>query len=135
MNRVTLIGNIGADAELKITPSGGAVLKFTLATSERWTDKSTGEKKDKTEWHRCVSFQKSAEKLAQYLVKGTKIAVEGAMTYGKYEKDGVTHYTADVKVQNIEFVGSKGGGKPVETNGAPLSEDFGSGSDDSEIPF
>lgn len=108
MNVITIAGNVGQDAELKVLTNGSSVLKFSLATSEKWKDKTTGEAKEKTEWHRCVYFSKGAEKLAQYITKGTKLAVQGAMSYGSYEKDGTKVYTADVKVNNITFMGSKG---------------------------
>lgn len=112
MNKILLIGNIGADAELKVLANDNAVLKFNLATSEKWKDKN-GDKQEKTEWHRVSLFGPRAKNLAQYLTKGTKVVVEGSMTYGSYEKDGVKHYTADVKAQNIEFVG---GGNKKDSN-------------------
>lgn len=128
MNKILIAGNIGADAELKILTNGTAVLKFALATTEKWKDKE-GNKQEKTEWHRVSLFGPRATNLAQYLTKGTKVIVEGSMTYGSYEKDNIKFYTADVKAQNIEFVG---GGKPrSDDSGEELSVPTG----DNEIPF
>ena len=91
MNRVTLIGHLGRDAELKTTPAGVSVASFSIATSESWTDKASGEKKEQTEWHRCVLWGKQADSLSRYLVKGKQVAVEGKLTTRSYEKDGQKH--------------------------------------------
>jgi single-strand DNA-binding protein len=107
MNVCTLIGNLGADAEVKVFGDGQAVLNFSLATSEKWTDKKTGEKKEKTEWHRLKYFTKGAANLAPYLTKGSKVAVQGSIQYGTYEKDGVKMYSTDIKVDRLELLGSK----------------------------
>lgn len=127
MNRCVLIGNLGQDAELKVLGSGDSVLKFSLATTEKWKDRD-GNQKERTEWHRCNLFGKRAESLAQYLTKGTKLAVEGSIQYGSYEKDGVKHYTTDIRVNNVEFVG--GGKKQAAEDAAPNPP-----SDDDDIPF
>lgn len=119
MNKVILCGNLGADAELKVTQSGKAFLKFSLATTETWKDKD-GNKQEKASWHRCQMWGDRAEKLAQHLTKGTKLLVDGSIEYGSYEKDGVKHYTTDIKVFNVEFTGGKKGdapGKPAADEG------------------
>lgn len=128
MNRVFLMGNLGKDAELKVLAGDNAVCNFSVATSETWKDKQTGEKKERTEWHRCQLFGPRAKSIAQYLVKGTKVVVEGSIRYGSYEKDGVKHYTTDINVTNVEFAG---GGKKSDDGGGG---DSGS-SDNSDIPF
>lgn len=119
MNRVVLIGNLGADADLKVFGDGNSVLNFSVATSEKWTDKTSGEKKEKTEWHRCKKFGKSGA-LAEYLKKGTKVAVEGSVRYGSYEKDGVKQYTTEINVDRLELLGSKGSQKSdADEDGLP----------------
>ncbi len=122
MNSVNLLGRLGSDAEVKVLTNGQAVIKFSVATSEKWKDKTTGEAKERTEWHRCVYFTKGAA-LAQYLTKGTMLGVQGSMTYGSYEKDGVKHYTADVKVNQVFFTGGGGVQKPAaDPDGLPPAD-------------
>ena len=115
LNRVMLIGRLGRDPEMKYTQQGTAICNMTIATSESWIDKSTGEKQEKTEWHRCVSFGKQAEVLGKYLVKGSQIYAEGKLQTRQYEKDGQTHYATDIVVQEFTFLGggqqSNGGGQ------------------------
>ncbi len=118
MNRVTLIGNLGADGDLKVFQDGNAVLNFSVATSEKWTDKQTGEKKEKTEWHRCKLFGKRGSSLAQYMTKGSKVAVTGSIETRSYEKDGVKQYATEIKVLDVELLG--GGPKG---NAAPAAAD------------
>ena len=115
LNRVMLIGRLGRDPEMKYTQQGTAICNMTIATSENWTDKNTGEKQEKTEWHRCVSFGKQAEVLGKYLVKGSQVYVEGKLQTRQYEKDGQTHYATEIVVQEFTFLGggqqSNGGGQ------------------------
>lgn len=106
VNKIILIGNVGNDPELNYTGSGTAVAKFSLATTEKWKDQS-GEKKEKTNWHRCVVFGKRAEVIGEYVRKGSQLYIEGSMEYGSYDKDGVTMYTADVHVKDFQFIGGK----------------------------
>lgn len=94
-NKVILVGNLGNDPEIKYLDSGTAVCTLSVATTERWKS-AEGERKEKTEWHRVKIFGKLGEVAAEYLHKGSKVYLEGSMSYGKYEKEGVTHYTADV---------------------------------------
>ena len=105
INRVILIGNLGKDPEVRYSNQGTAICNMTIATSECWTDKSTGEKQEKTEWHRCVSFGKQAEVLGKYLVKGSQVYIEGKLQTRQYEKDGQTHYATDIVVQEFTFLG------------------------------
>lgn len=115
LNRATIIGNLGKDPEVRYSNKGTAICNMTIATSECWTDKSTGEKQEKTEWHRCVSFGKQAEVLGKYLVKGSQVYVEGKLQTRQYEKDGQAHYATEIVVQDFTFLGggqqSNGGGQ------------------------
>lgn len=99
LNKVELIGNLGADPELRYFQNGGAVANMNIATSESWKDKTTGEKKEKTEWHRVVIFGKLAEIASQYLRKGSKVFIEGALQTRKWQDQaGVERYTTEIVV-------------------------------------
>lgn len=95
---VIIHGNVGNDIELTYAKSGIAIGKFSIATSKRMNDGS-----DKTSWHRCVAFGKTAETMAQWVKKGSGVLIEGELSYGQYEKDGVTHYTTEVIVNRFTF--------------------------------
>lgn len=110
LNKVMIIGNLGRDPEVTYTQSGVAVAKITVATSEAWTDKVSGEKREKTEWHRITFFGKPAETIGRYMSKGSQIYVEGRLQTSQYEKDGITRYSTDIIASNFQFIGSKGGG-------------------------
>lgn len=98
VNKVILIGNVGQDPDVRRMPSGDAVANVSLATSETWKDKGTGERQERTEWHRVVFFGKLAEIVEQYVRKGSKLYVEGKLRTRKYDKDGQTHYSTEVVV-------------------------------------
>jgi len=99
VNKVILIGNVGNDPDVKYTQNGGAVTNLTIATSETWRDKATGEQRDKTEWHRVVLFGKTAEIAGEYIRKGSKVYIEGQLQTRKWQdKDGVDRYTTEVVV-------------------------------------
>lgn len=100
LNRVTLIGNLGADPELKSTPQGTQLCTVSIATTERYKDKS-GEFKDSTEWHRVVFWERLAENASKFLKKGSKIYVEGKLKTRQYEKDGVTKYMTEIQAQSM----------------------------------
>lgn len=119
LNKVQLIGNLGRDPEVIYTASGAAIAKFSIATTEKWKDKNSGESKEKTEWHRCVCFGRLAEVIGQYVTKGMTIYVEGKLQYGSYEKDGVTHYTTDINVGEMKML--KGGERGERTERQPSS--------------
>lgn len=111
VNKVILIGRLGADVELKYTPSGTAVANFSLATTESWNDKS-GQKQERTEWHRIVVWGKLAELCNQYLSKGRQAFVEGALQTRAWEgKDGNKRYTTEINARTVQFLG--GAGKPA----------------------
>lgn len=109
VNKVILIGNLGKDPEVKYFPSGGALCNVTIATSESWKDKTTGEQKERTEWHNVVFNNKLAEIAGQYLKKGSKVYVEGALRTRKWEKDGIDRYTTEVLVQEMQMLDGKPG--------------------------
>lgn len=107
MNKVFLKGRLGKDFEVKTTTSGVELANTSLATSEKWKDKKTGEQKEKVEWHRLKVFGARASTMAKFLKKGDEVLVSGSMQYGDYEKDGHKVYTADVVVDNFWFCGSR----------------------------
>jgi len=115
MNRATLIGRIGKDPETRTTQNGAKVISFSLATSERWKDKNTGEKKEKTEWHNVVCWNESLGKIIEsYCKKGAQIAIEGQIQTRKWEdKDGATKYTTEIVIPQfggaLELLGESRG--------------------------
>jgi single-strand DNA-binding protein len=132
VNKVILIGNLGADPELKFVPSGDAVMKLRLATTERFKDKA-GNKQEKTDWHTVVMFGKRAEALNKLLQKGSRLAVEGRIQTRSWEdKDGSKRYATDIVANDLELLDSKrDGGQRQEQ--APA---YGAGAaDDTDIPF
>lgn len=110
VNKVILVGNLGRDAELRYTPGGAAVATLNMATTETWTDKS-GQRQEKTEWHRVVFWGKVAESLTEYLTKGKQVYVEGRLETRQWnDKDGNKRYTTEIKGDKIVLLGSAGGG-------------------------
>ncbi|CDL86647.1 single-stranded DNA-binding protein [Xenorhabdus cabanillasii] len=130
INKVILVGNLGADPKVRYMPNGGAVANITLATSESWRDKQTGETKEKTEWHRVVFFGKQAEIVGEYLRKGSQIYIEGALQTRKWQdqQSGVERYTTEIVVNvggTMQMLGgSQGGGSSASAdgNGAQLQQ-------------
>lgn len=106
VNKVILIGNIGADPELRYTPGGAAVTNFNLATNETWTDNS-GERQERTEWHRIVVWGRLAEICNQYLRKGSKVYIEGRLQTQSWEQDGVKRYTTEVVARDMQMLDSR----------------------------
>ena len=98
VNKVILLGNVGGDPEVRHMPNGNAVANITLATSERWKDKQTGQQQEKTDWHRIVFFGRLAEVVGQYVRKGSKLYIEGKLQTREWEKDGVKRYTTEIVV-------------------------------------
>jgi single-strand DNA-binding protein len=126
LNKVLLIGNLGKDPELRYTPDGLAILKFSIATSEYFNDKS-GNKSEKTTWHNIVLFGKMAQNLANYLNKGKQVFVEGRINNRSYDdKDGNKKYISEIIATNIVLLGAKGGGGGAEAADA----DYGQASND-----
>jgi single-strand DNA-binding protein len=153
VNKVILVGNLGRDAELRYTPGGAPVATLNLATTEVWNDKTSGQKQEKTEWHRIVLWGKSAESLSEYLTKGKQIFVEGRLQTRKWQdKDGHDKYTTEIRADRITLLGGGGGGggmaggaRPQRSAGAgagsggggdhePMGEPISDLTDD-DIPF
>ncbi|MEN8802764.1 MAG: single-stranded DNA-binding protein [Thiogranum sp.] len=125
VNKVILVGNLGADPEVKYMPNGNAVANVTVATSESWKDKQSGEQKDKTEWHRVVFFRRLAEIAGEYLKKGSQIYIEGKLQTRKWQdKNGNDRYTTEIIANEMQMLGGRGGG----------SADFGTASSTAAAP-
>ena len=110
INKVILVGNCGGDPETRYLPSGGAVTNITVATSESWKDKQSGQQQERTEWHRVVFFNKLAEIAGEYLHKGSKVYVEGSLRTRQWEKDGVKRYTTEIVGSDMQMLDSRGSG-------------------------
>jgi single-strand DNA-binding protein len=151
VNKVILVGNLGKDPESRYMPNGDAVVNITLATTDSWKDKQTGEKKEATEWHRVVFFGKLAEIAGQYLKKGRQIYVEGALKTRKWQdKEGQDRYTTEIVANEMKMLGSRegmgggdapardsGSGRAAPTKAQPASNNGGGNFNDFEddIPF
>jgi len=144
VNKVILVGNLGRDAELRFTPGGAAVATLNMATTENWNDKS-GQRQEKTEWHRVVLWVKTAETLSEYLTKGKQIYVEGRLQTRQWDdKDGNKRYTTEIRGDRIVLLGGGGGGggqRQQRSGGAaapgmedPMGEPVSELTDD-DIPF
>ena len=110
VNKVIIVGNLGKDPEVRTFPSGGRVCNVTIATTDRWKDKQSGEMKEATEWHRVVFNDRLAEIAGEYLRKGSQVYVEGSIRTRKYtDKDGVEKYATDIRVDQMQMLGSRQG--------------------------
>lgn len=107
VNKVILVGRLGRDPEIRYFQDGTAVCNFSIATSEEWTDNATGEKREKTEWHRIVAFRKLGEVCGQYLAKGRQVYVEGRLQTRSWEQDGQTRYTTEIVASTVQFLGGR----------------------------
>jgi single-strand DNA-binding protein len=124
VNKVILVGNLGADPETRYMTNGDAVCNIRLATTESWKDKNSGEKKEITEWHRVVFYRKLAEIAGQYLKKGSAVYLEGRIRTRKWtDKDGQERYTTEIEANEMQMLGKR------EGQGAPASRDSGGGGD------
>ncbi len=108
INKVILIGNLGNDPEVRYTPGGSAVANVTIATNESWKDRNTGERQERTEWHRVVFWSRLAEIVEQYLKKGSKVYVEGRLQTRSWEQDGVKRYTTEIVASDMQMLDSRG---------------------------
>ena len=138
INSVLLVGRLGADPEVKHMQNNRAVCNLSVATSEQWKDKQSGEKKEKTEWHRVTVWGEQAESCGKYLAKGRLVAVQGKLQTRSYEKDGQKHYATDIVADRVTFLG--GGERDRDTGSqVPRGTDHDTGSQvppgDDEIPF
>lgn len=114
INKVILIGNLGADPEVRYTQSNTAIATLSIATSETWKDKQTGEPREQTEWHRCVAYRRLAEIAGEYLKKGSKVYVEGRLQTRKWQgQDGVERYTTEIVINDLQMLDGRpaGGGQ------------------------
>jgi single-strand DNA-binding protein len=146
INKVILIGHLGQDPEVKYMPSGSAVANVSIATTESWKDKTSGEKQDRTEWHRVVFFARLAEIVGEYLRKGSQVYVEGRLQTRKWQdKSGQDRYSTEIIASEMQMLGGKGGGgsgsadfsSSSEAPAASVSSEAGGrveGFDD-DIPF
>jgi single-strand DNA-binding protein len=143
INKVILVGNLGADPETRYMPSGSAVTNLSVATSESWKDKQTGEQKERTEWHKVAMFNRLAEIAAEYLRKGSQVYIEGKLRTRKWQdRDGNDRWTTEVIADEMQMLGGRGGGggsapmKSGQDSGPPSAppqtgpDDF-----DDDIPF
>jgi len=149
VNKVILVGNLGKDPETRYMPSGSAVTNLTLATSESWKDKQTGDQQERTEWHKIAMFGRLAEIAAEYLRKGSQVYIEGKLRTRKWQdKEGKDRWTTEIVADEMQMLGSKGGGAgagaPAASGSAPQqrpaavndSVDSGPPGDfDDDIPF
>ena len=121
VNKVILIGTCGADPETRYGTNGNAITTLRLATNESWTDKATGEKQERTEWHRVKLFGRTAEIASEYLRKGKSVYIEGKLRTDKYtDKDGIERYTTDIVGDELQLLGGPGdGGGEAREGGAP----------------
>jgi len=110
INKVILVGNLGQDPEVKYMPSGGAVTNLSIATTDTWKDKSTGEKRENTEWHRVVFFNRLAEIAGEYLRKGSQIYVEGNLRTRSWEDNGIKKYSTEIVAREMQMLGGRSGG-------------------------
>ena len=141
VNRVIIIGHLGNDPEIRTMPNGEQVANITVATSESWTDKNSGEKKEVTEWHRIVIYRKLAEIAAQYLHKGSQVYIEGRLKTRKWQdNNGQDRYTTEIQGDNLQMLGGRQDepkqAKPIKAKPNPLSAMAEQGdSFDDNIPF
>ena len=108
VNKVILVGNVGTDPECKQMPNGNAVANLSLATSDSWKDKNSGEQQERTEWHRIVFFNRLAEIVDQFVNKGSKLFVEGRLQTRSYEQDGVTKFSTEIVASEMQMLDTKG---------------------------
>ncbi len=140
INKVIIVGNLGADPDSRAMPSGNAVTNISVATSESWNDKDTGEKQEKTEWHRVVFFNRLAEIAAQYLRKGSQVYVEGKIQTRKWEdKEGNERWTTEIVANQMQMLGDRMSNDMSNDNASsPQSSsdnDFSTDEFDDDIPF
>ncbi|MCF8062927.1 MAG: single-stranded DNA-binding protein [Deltaproteobacteria bacterium] len=137
VNKVILVGNLGADPEVRYTTAGSAVATFRIATSEEWRDKSSGEKQSRTEWHRVVAFGRLGEICGEFLHKGKQVYLEGRLQTRSWEdKDGNTRYTTEIVAREMQMLGSAPGREsrePAQGGGGSMGEPVTVPEDD--IPF
>jgi single-strand DNA-binding protein len=153
VNKVIIVGNLGADPETRYTPGGDAVCNIRIATTDKWKDKASGEMKEQTEWHRVSFWGRLAEVAGEYLKKGSQVYIEGSLRTRKYDKDGQTHYSTEIRGEVMQMLGRREGSggprempdeprsarpaaKPAAEGGAPAKKPGGKFEDmEDDIPF
>jgi single-strand DNA-binding protein len=126
INKVILVGNLGADPETRYMPSGKAVTNIRIATSESWKDKQSGDQQERTEWHRVVLFDKLGEISAEYLRKGSQVYIEGALRTRKWQdKEGKEQYSTEIVARDMQMLGGRGGGGAGASSGGGESRSGG----------
>ena len=139
INKVILVGNLGQDPEVKYTAGGAAVTTLSIATSDSWKDRDTGEDQERTEWHRVVLWRRLAEIAGEYLKKGSKVYVEGQLQTRKWEQEGQTRYTTEIIARDIQFLDSKGTSSntpsPDTSSNESIPEAGEAQMEDDDIPF
>ena len=139
VNKVIIVGNLGADPDTKSMPSGNMVANFSVATSESWNDRDTGERQEKTEWHRVVFFGRLAEIADQYLRKGSQVYVEGKLQTRKWEdRDGNERWTTEIVGNQLEMLGERMGpssSQPNDNGQSTPKDTFNNEEFDDDIPF
>ena len=145
INKVILVGSLGADPEVRYTAGGTAITSLSVATNEEWKDKQSGEKQSRTEWHRVKLFGRLAEIAGEYLKKGRQVYVEGSLRTDKYtDKDGVERYSTDIIASELQMLGGDGGGQSSNrqsrqsqpaTQQPPTHGGGAEAMDDDDIPF
>lgn len=138
VNKVILVGSLGADPEIRYAPSGKAIASFRIATSESWKDKTTGEKQERTEWTSVVCFGRLAEIVGDYCKKGRQVYVEGKLRTEEYEKDGIKRYSTKVYIDELQLLGTRESGgesserrKRTPSSASTAHDNF----DDDELQF
>ena len=145
VNKVIVVGNLGSDPDTRYVPSGSAVTNLSIATSESWKDKQTGEQKERTEWHKVAMFGRLAEIAAEYLRKGSQVYIEGKLRTRKWQdKDGKDRWTTEIIADEMQMLGGRsGGGAPAMNDSSRSNDSAGSNSPppaasgefDDDIPF
>jgi single-strand DNA-binding protein len=127
INKVILVGNVGQDPETRYMPNGGAVTNLSIATSETWKDKNSGEQQEKTEWHRVVFYQRLAEIVAEYVKKGSKLYIEGRLQTRSWDKDGQKHYATEIIANEMQMLDGRGEGRGGDgrSEGRPMGDSDG----------
>lgn len=124
VNKVILVGNVGTDPESRYMPDGNAVTNLSLATSETWKDKNTGQQQEKTEWHRLVFYRRLAEIVNEYVKKGSKLYVEGRLQTRSWEQDGVKRYSTEIIANEMQMLDSRGSAGSSVGNSAGNNNDY-----------
>lgn len=130
INKAIIVGHLGQDPKPQHMPSGGTVTSISVATSESWKDKNTGQQEQRTDWHRVVFFNKLAEIAGQYLKKGSKVYIEGSLRTRTWDKDGEKRYTTEIVANEMQMLDGKSDGGNVASNNTQQTPEF-----DDDIPF